>query len=108
MATTEGMSTTTSGGSPLAQFAMQKRKKKKRGDVENAADARKPGDKAEDSGDFIKGAIKHPGSLHAALKIPPNQTIPASKIEAAAHSSDANLRRKANFAKTLKGLTKKR
>jgi hypothetical protein len=107
MATTEGMSTTTSGGSPLAMFAKQKRKKK-RGDVENAADSRQSGDKAEDSGNFIQGAIKRPGSLHAALKIPPNQTIPASKIEAAAHSSDANLRRKANFAKTLKGLTKKR
>lgn len=89
MATTEGMSTTTSGGSPLAQFAMQKRKKKR------------------SSGNFIKGAIKHPGSLHSALHIPQNQTIPASKIAAAANSSDANLRRKAVLARTLKGLSKK-
>lgn len=45
-ASMEGMSTTTSGGSPLAQGIG---KRKKRGDVENAADARQPGDMAEDS-----------------------------------------------------------
>lgn len=54
MAVTEGMSTTTSGGSPLAQFAMRKRKKKR--DIENAADARQPGDKAEDSA--MKSAVQ--------------------------------------------------
>lgn len=87
---TTGMSTTTSGGSPLAQFAKAKRKKKPA------------------SGNFIKGAIEHPGSLHRALDVPQGQTIPQSKIVAAANSSDANLRRKAQFAKTLKGLSGKR
>lgn len=56
---------------------------------------------------FIQGAIKRPGSLHRALNIPEGQTIPAARINAAANSSDTNLRRKAQFAKTLKGLSGK-
>lgn len=109
MASVEGMTTTSNTGSPLVAFSRARRKKKgKPADVENAADARKPGDKAEDSGNFIKGAIKRPGSLHTALGVPQGQNIPQSKIAAAANSSNLNLRRKAQFAKTLGTLTKKR
>jgi hypothetical protein len=39
------------------------------------------------------------GSLHRALGVPQGQKIPASKIAAAAKSSNPNLRKKANFAK---------
>jgi hypothetical protein len=54
---------------------------------------------------FIKGAIKHPGSLHRALGVPENDTIPQSKIEAAAQGG-GNLARKARFAQTLGRLRK--
>lgn len=101
----EGMTTTSNVGSPLVQATRARRKKK--GDVENAADARKPGDAAEDKGaNFIKGAIKKPGSLHAALNVPANQRIPGSALAQAARSQNTNLKRKANFAKTLKGFGK--
>lgn len=55
---------------------------------------------------FIAGAIKHPGSLHAALGVPQGQNIPASKITAAARSGSKNLRQKAGLALTLEGLKK--
>lgn len=46
----EGMTTTSNTGSPLVVMTKGKRKKKPKPpkDVENAADARMPGDKAED------------------------------------------------------------
>jgi len=44
----EGMTTTSNTGSPLVVMTKGKRKKKPPKDVENAADARMPGDKAED------------------------------------------------------------
>jgi hypothetical protein len=56
-------------------------------------------------GNFIQGAIKHPGSLHRALGVPQGQSIPAGKLAEAARSSDANLRRKAQLAKTLATLS---
>jgi hypothetical protein len=57
---------------------------------------------------FIKGAIKHPGSLHTALNVPQGQTIPRAKITAAARSGSANLRKKAQFALELEGFGKKK
>lgn len=113
MGTIEGMTTTSNTGSPLVTYSRAKRAKRKAPgqDVENAADARKPGDAAEDTADgasnFIKGAIKRPGSLHSALNVAQSQRIPASKVAAAANSSNPNLRRKAQLAKTLKAMTKK-
>jgi hypothetical protein len=60
------------------------------------------------SGNFIKGAIKHPGALHRALNVPVGQTIPASKLNAAASGEfGASVKRKADLAKTLSGLGKK-
>ena len=47
------------------------------------------------------------GGLHRALGVPEDKTIPAEKIEAATHSSNAHVAHMANFAKTLKGLHKK-
>lgn len=43
------------------------------------------------------------GGLHRALHVPEGEKIPASKIEAATHSSNEHVRHMANFAKTMKG-----
>ena len=50
---------------------------------------------------WIKGAIKHPGALHAQLGVPQGQKIPASKINAAAKKG-GKLGARARLAKTLK------
>jgi hypothetical protein len=59
------------------------------------------------SGNWISGAIKHPGALHKELGVPQGKKIPAKKLTAAAHSDNPTLRRRANLAKTLKHLNKK-
>jgi len=66
----------------------------------SAAMPRKAGGKAK----WIQGAIKHPGSLHKALHVPAGEKIPAKKLEKAAHSDNPKLAKKANLAKTLKGM----
>ena len=43
------------------------------------------------------------GGLHRALHIPEGEKIPAERIEAASHSSNAHVQHMANFAKTMKG-----
>jgi hypothetical protein len=53
---------------------------------------------------WISGAIKHPGALHRSLGVPEGKKIPEAKVEAAAHSSDPLLAKRARFAETLKGL----
>lgn len=58
------------------------------------------------SKNFIAGAIKRPGALHKALKVPMGDKIPEGKIEKASHSGSPRLRKEANFAKTLRGLRK--
>jgi hypothetical protein len=50
---------------------------------------------------WIKGAIKHKGALHAQLGVPQGQKIPASKINAAAKKG-GKLGARARLAKTLK------
>ena len=55
---------------------------------------------------WIKGAIKHPGALHKELGVPQGKKIPAKKLEAAAHSRNPTERKRANLAKTLKGMHK--
>lgn len=57
-------------------------------------------------GKWIQGAIKHPGALHRSLGVPEGKKIPAGKLAKAAHSSNPTLRRRANLAKTLKGMHK--
>lgn len=59
------------------------------------------------SGNWISGAIKHPGALHEKLHVPEGKKIPKSKINKAAHSKDPTLRREASLAKTLSKLRKK-
>jgi len=41
------------------------------------------------------------GGLHRALHVPEDETIPASKLEAARHSSNEHIRHMANFAHTM-------
>lgn len=55
---------------------------------------------------WIAGAIKHPGALHAQMGIPQGQPIPAKKLAAAANSNDALLAKRARLAETLKRLNK--
>lgn len=50
---------------------------------------------------WIKNAIKNPGSLHRSLGIPQDQKIPAGKLRRAEHSKDASLKRRAVLASTL-------
>jgi hypothetical protein len=55
-------------------------------------------------GNWISGAIKHPGALHRELGVPQGEKIPAQKIAAAKHSSNPTLRKRANLADTLKSM----
>lgn len=50
---------------------------------------------------WIAGAIKKPGALHESLGVPQGKKIPSSKIEAAAHSNNPTLRKRAILAQTL-------
>ncbi len=52
------------------------------------------------SKNWIAGAIKKPGSLHAALNVPQNQKIPASKLSVKPGDSTL-MRRRKSLAKTL-------
>jgi hypothetical protein len=54
---------------------------------------------------FIKGAIKKPGALHAELGVPKGKKIPAGKLAKAAKAG-GKLGQRARFAETLKGLGK--
>lgn len=51
---------------------------------------------------WIQDAIKHKGSLHKALGVPSKEKIPSGRIEAATHSKNPKLRKKAVLAQTLK------
>lgn len=54
---------------------------------------------------WIKGAIKKPGALHAEMGVPQGQKIPAKKLAAAA-KKPGKLGQRARFAETLKGFKK--
>ena len=51
---------------------------------------------------WIKGAIKKPGSLRKSLRIKAGQKIPAKKLNAAAKKG-GKLGQRARLAKTLRG-----
>jgi hypothetical protein len=53
---------------------------------------------------WIQGAIKHPGALHRELGVPEGKKIPAAKLEKAEHSKNPTERKRANLARTLKGM----
>ena len=55
------------------------------------------------SGDWISGAIKHPGALHEQLGVPQGENIPEKKLNAAA-GKPGKLGQRARLAKTLKGM----
>ena len=57
-------------------------------------------------GHWIQGAIKHKGALHKELGVPQGQKIPAAKLAKAAKSSNPVERKRAAFAKELKGFHK--
>lgn len=52
---------------------------------------------------FIQKAIKKPGQLHRDLGVPQKQTIPVSKLAAAA-KRPGKVGQRARFAETLKGM----
>jgi hypothetical protein len=54
---------------------------------------------------WIAGAIKKPGALHADLGVPQGKKIPAGKLKAAAKKSGKTGQR-ARLAETLKGMKK--
>ncbi len=54
---------------------------------------------------WIKDAIKHPGALHKELHVPEGKKIPEKKLNAAAKRGGIEGKR-ANLAKTLKGMKK--
>jgi hypothetical protein len=53
--------------------------------------------------DWISGAVKHPGALHAQLHVPQGKPIPAKTLRRAADSG-GKLGQRARLAETLKGL----
>ena len=54
---------------------------------------------------WIAGATKNKGALHKQMGVPPDQPIPAEKLNAAAKKG-GKLGRRARLAKTLKGMKK--
>jgi hypothetical protein len=54
---------------------------------------------------WIAGAIKKPGALHADLGVPQGKKIPAGKLKAAAKKS-GKVGQRARLAETLKGMRK--
>jgi len=58
-------------------------------------------------GDWIGGAIKHPGALHKELHVPQGKKIPAGKLEKAEGSKNPLERKRAILAETLKGMSHK-
>ena len=56
---------------------------------------------------WISGAIKKPGALHEELHVPKGKKIPAKKLNTAVKAGGIEAKR-ANLAKTLKKLHKKK
>jgi hypothetical protein len=57
--------------------------------------------RSKSSGNWMAGAVRHPGALRAQLKVPAGQKIPAKRLAAAARSSDPTLARRARLAQTF-------
>lgn len=57
------------------------------------------------SKDWIAGATKNKGALHRNLNVPPNEKIPAAKLQAAKNSRNPTIRKEAALAMTLKKIT---
>lgn len=59
------------------------------------------------SGNWISGAIKHPGALRRALHVPAGKNIPASKLSKAAKAG-GTMGRRARLAQTLRKLARRK
>lgn len=55
---------------------------------------------------WIQEAVKKPGALRKELHVKKGEKIPEKKLEKAEHSSNSKLAKRANLAKTLRGLRK--
>ena len=55
---------------------------------------------------WIANAISKPGALHKDLGVAAGDKIPAKKLDAATHSENPTIRRRANLAETLKKMHK--
>jgi hypothetical protein len=55
---------------------------------------------------WIESAIKHPGALRKTLHVKKGEKIPESKLEKATHSKNPTTVKRANMAKTLRGIRK--
>lgn len=55
---------------------------------------------------FIKEAIKKPGSLRKSLHVKEGENIPESKLKKAEHSKDPKTKKRAVLAETLKKIHK--
>jgi hypothetical protein len=63
--------------------------------------------RASGGGNWIAGAIKHPGALHKEMHVPEGKKIPEARLAKAAHSKNSKLAARARLAETLKGLPHK-
>lgn len=59
-----------------------------------------------ESKNWIKVAIKKPGSLRKSLGVKKGDKIPTAKLEKATHSKNPLTAKRANLAETLKGFKK--
>ena len=50
----------------------------------------------------MAGAVRHPGALHRSLGVPQGKKIPAAKLDAATHSDNPTLKRRAVLAETFR------
>lgn len=57
-------------------------------------------------GNWIAGATKNKGALHRSLGVPAGEKIPAKKLNAAMHSDNPAVAKRARLAKTLKSFHK--
>ena len=57
-------------------------------------------------GNWIAGAIRHPGALHRSLGVPTGKKIPVRQMEGASHAPGL-LGKRARLAMTLRGLRKR-
>ena len=57
------------------------------------------------AGNWIAGAVKHPGALHREMGVPAGKSIPKAKLAKAAKSG-GKLGQRARLAETLEGMHK--
>lgn len=55
----------------------------------------------DSDGDWMKGAVKHPGALHKALHIPMDKKISHADLEKAENSRNPKVRKQAQLAETF-------